>query len=134
MKSRYPTYGEFLNESNDPIEENKFSTWTKKMFKKGTDFSKSVWAGTKRESKETQRALQILKRMAQGQNATDDEKKFLKAQSGDLIKIVPLIAIQGVPGAIPITSFLVMLGKKYGFNILPNSHDKISLDDLDKDK
>lgn len=134
MKNRYPTYGEFLNESNEPIEESKFSDWSKKMYKKGTDFTKSVWTGTKREGKETKRAVQILRMMVKGEEVTDDEKRFLKAQSGDLVKILPLIALQGVPGAVPITKLLMVLGKKYGFSVLPNSHDKISLNDLDKGK
>ena len=134
MKNRYPTYGEFLNESNEHIDESKLSNWTKKMYKKGTDFTKSVWVGTKREGKETKRALQILRMMMKGEDVSDDERLFLKAQSGDLVKIIPLIAIQGVPGAVPITKLLMVLGKKYGFSVLPNSHDKITLDDLDKGK
>jgi len=128
---KYPYYGEWLNESQQ-IDEGKFTEWTKKMYKKGTDFTRSVIDGTKREGAETKEAFNILRRMIKGEDVSFDEKKFLKAQSADLVKIIPLIAIQGLPGAIPITHFLVILGKKYGFSVLPNSHHKISLDDLEK--
>ena len=130
MENRYLNYKEWLNE-NTELDESKFTDWTKKMYKKGNDFTKSVWAGTKREGKETKKAIQILGMMIKGQEVSDDEKRFLKAQSGDLAKILPLVAIQGLPGAIPITKFLMILGKKYGFSVLPNSHSKITLDDLE---
>ena len=134
MKSKkYPNYGEWLNE-NQQIDEGKFAEWTKKMYKKGTDFTRSVIDGVKRENSETKEAVKILRKMLKGDSVSLDEKKFFKAQSADLVKIIPLVAIQGLPGAIPITKLLVELGKKYGFSVLPNSHSKISLDDLEKSK
>lgn len=133
MQKRYKTYNEFLVEKKS-IEESRFTDWSLKMFKKGTDFAKSVWVSTKRESTETKRALGILRKMIKGEEISNKEKIFLKAQSKDIIRILPLIAIQGIPAPVPITPFLIALGKKYGFSVLPNSHSTITIDDLDKEK
>ena len=72
--------------------------------------------------------------MIKGQEISDDEKKFLKAQSTDIVKLLPVVAISTIPIPVPITPLLVILGKKYGINILPNSHDKIELKDLKANK
>ena len=66
--------------------------------------------------------------MVMGKEVTAEEKKLLKYQSIDLLKVLPLIAIQGIPVPIPITPLLIILGKKYGFNVLPDSHEKIKKD------
>ena len=133
---KFKSYGHFLNESRDwhNLDESKFGDWTRKMYNKGTEFSKSVIQGAKREGKETKEVIKILGRMMKGEKVSDNEKKFLKAQSADLAKILPLVAIQGIPAPVPITPFLIMLGKKYGFSVLPNSHSKISLEDLEKER
>ena len=133
MKNRYPNYGEWLNE-NHVIGKSRLGDWTRKMYKKSTDFTRSVIDGAKREKKETKEAFNILRKMIKGKEVSMDEKKFLKAQSADLAKILPLVAIQGIPVPVPIIPFLIILGKKYGFSVLPNSHNKISLDDLEKSK
>lgn len=98
------------------------------LLKKGGTIAKDVWTSTKVESKETKLALEILSRMISGKEVTDGEKKFLKAQSKDIAKILPLVAIQGIPIPIPITPLLIMLGKKYGVDILPKDHRSL-LDD-----
>lgn len=92
---------------------------------KGKEFAKSVWDATKRESRETQEAINLLAKLIKGEKITDTQKAFIKAQAIDLIKVLPLIAIQGIPLPIPITPFLIFLGKKVGFDILPNSHTKV---------
>lgn len=97
----------------------------KKAVEKGATLAKEVWDGTKRESRETREAVRILGELAQGHQVSDTQKKFLKAQSVDLVKVLPLIAIQGIPVPIPITPFLILLGKRVGFNILPDSHTKV---------
>ena len=88
--------------------------------KKGAKFAKSTWNSIKRESKETKQAMKILQKMLLGQTVTSNEKKFLKAQSGDMIKGLVAVALQGVPLPIPITSLLVVAGRKYNLNILPS--------------
>ena len=92
---------------------------------KGKEFAKSVWDATKRESRETQEAINLLAKLIKGEKITDNQKAFIKAQAVDLVKVLPLIAIQGIPLPIPITPFLIFLGKKVGFDILPNSHTKV---------
>lgn len=97
----------------------------KKAITKGGEFAKTVWDATKREGRETKEALRILSDLVQGDDVSDKEKEFLKAQSVDLVKVLPVIAVSGIPVPVPITPFLIMLGKKVGFDLLPNSHTKV---------
>jgi hypothetical protein len=127
------TYGQFLESKNnselDHLDESKLGEIARNLYKKGTDFTKSVIQGAKREGKETVQAVEILRKMIKGEDVSDKEIKFFKAQSVDLFKVLPLIAIQAIPVPIPITPLLIVLGKKYGFSVLPNSHEKIKLDE-----
>lgn len=97
-----------------------------KLLHKGADFAKDVWNVVKRESRETKEAVRLLSELSQGNEITDTQKEFIKAQAVDLAKAVPLIAISGLPVPIPITPFLILLGKKVGFDFLPNSHTKVN--------
>ena len=78
---------------------------------------------------ETKLALNILSRMIKGEEVSDKEKTFLKAQSKDLARIIPLVAISGIPIPIPLTPLLIMLGKKYGFDFMPKDHRGLLKDD-----
>jgi hypothetical protein len=69
--------------------------------------------------------------MIKGEDVSDKEKEFVKRQSGDLVRILPLVAISGLPIPIPITPLLIMLGKKYGFDLLPKDHRSILNDDVE---
>jgi len=100
----------------------KITTYLDSLIKKGGKLAADVWNVAKRESEETKIAIGILKRLVIGETVSDAEKIFLKAQSKDLIKILPLIAIQGIPIPVPITPLLVILGKKYGFDFLPKDN------------
>lgn len=106
------------------LDENVITDKLKDWFKKGTNLAKDVWEATKRESRETKEAIRLIDLLIKGEKITDEQQKFLKAQAVDLAKILPLIAIQGIPVPVPITPFLIILGKKVGFDILPNSHTK----------
>ena len=106
------------------LDENVITDKLKEWFKKGTTLAKDVWEATKRESRETKEAIRLIDLLIKGEKITDEQQKFLKAQAVDLAKILPLIAIQGIPVPVPITPFLIILGKKVGFDILPNSHTK----------
>ena len=108
---------------------NKVSTYLGNVLKKGGQLASDVWSATKVESQETKIAMGILAKMVKGEDVSDKEKKFLKAQSKDIAKILPLVAIQGIPIPIPITPLLIMLGKKYGFDILPKDNRDILKDD-----
>jgi len=100
----------------------KITDYLNGLLKKGGDFAQNVWDATKRESQETKIAVEILGRMLKGEDVSDKEKEFVKKQSGDLARILPLVAISGLPIPIPITPLLIMLGKKYGFDFLPRDH------------
>jgi hypothetical protein len=107
----------------------RLSDYLNRLLKKGGDFASEVWQVTKRESHETKLALEILRRMIKGEEVTDREKEFVKRQSGDLARILPLVAISGLPIPIPITPLLIMLGRKYGFDFLPKDHRGLLKDD-----
>jgi hypothetical protein len=100
----------------------KITNYINRLIKRGGDFAQDVWDVTKRESQETKIAVEILGRMLKGEEVSDKEKEFLKRQSGDLARILPLVAISGLPIPIPITPLLIVLGKKYGFDFLPKDH------------
>ncbi len=120
------TYEEFKAEA-DHIDESLRDNLNA-VLKKGSDFAKDVWSGVKRESRETKEAVRLLSELVKGNSISDTQKKFIKAQSVDLVKALPLIAIQGIPIPVPITPFLIILGKKVGFDILPDSHKKVDYD------
>jgi hypothetical protein len=94
----------------------------KDTLKKGTDFAHEFWDGTKREATETKISILIIRKMIQDKEVTDGEIKFLKEHSIDLVKLVPLVLISGIPIPVPITPLLIALGKKYGFDFLPKDN------------
>lgn len=110
---------------NQFLMENKIYDYSQKAIKKSSDLIGEIKKGVKRESKETKEAAGIIQKMILGKEVTEEEKKLLKYQSLDILKVIPLVAIQGIPIPIPITPILITLGKKYGFNILPDSHRKM---------
>jgi len=118
------TYEEYIAKDSSHIDEG-LKDSLNNVLKKGADFAKDVWDGIKRESRETKEAVRILSDLAKGNEVSQTQKDFVKAQSIDLVKALPLIAIQGIPVPIPITPFLLLLGKKIGFDFLPNSHTKV---------
>ena len=76
---------------------------------------------SKREKKETIIAIMILRRMIEGVEVTDYQKRFLKAQSVDIIKILFHISLKFIPLPIPLSAITIFLGKKLGINVLPSS-------------
>jgi hypothetical protein len=116
-----PKYEEWLNES---VNEGAIE-WLKKMKGKALEFGKAVWDGAKREGKETREVFRLLQLVLKGEKISRSQKEFIKAQSVDIVKILPLVAIQGIPIPVPITPLLIMAGKKCGFDFLPNSHTKV---------
>jgi len=84
------------------------------------EFSNKSWDFIKRESSETKQAAVILNKMISGKDVTDNEKKFLKEQSKDLVKIISTGALP-----IPITAVLVALGKKYNFEVFPGDQKEL---------
>lgn len=110
-------------DKNELLNEGMMDT-LKKWVDRGIVLAKEVWEGTKLEAGETREALRLVDRMLRGNDITDEQKEFLKAQSMDLLKVVPLVAVAGIPGPVPFTALFVLLGRKFGFDPLPNSHNK----------
>lgn len=111
----------------------KVGAYLNDLIKRGGKMASDTWEATKVEGEETKIAVNILSRMIKGEEVSVKEKLFLKAQSKDIARILPLVAISGIPIPIPITPLLIMLGKKYGFDFLPKDHRGLLKDDLPKD-
>jgi hypothetical protein len=111
---------------------NKVVNWLEKT----KNFIKHNWDDFKtasdREKKETIVALHIFQRMISGEEVSQAEKRFLKSQSTDVIKILFLISFKFIPSPIPITPITIFLGKKVGLNVLPSSQDVATNEDLRK--
>ena len=78
---------------------------------------------TNREKKETIAAIMILRKMIAGEEVTNYQKRFLKAQTGDIIKILFHISLKFIPLPIPLSAIAIFLGKKLGVNVLPSSQN-----------
>jgi hypothetical protein len=111
---------------------NKVNNYINDLIKKGGKMASDTWESVKIESEETKIAVYILSKMIKGEEVSEKEKTFLKAQSMDIVRILPLVAISGIPIPLPITPLLIMLGKKYGFDFLPKDHRGLLKDDEDK--
>lgn len=119
-----------FNTFNESME--KVGSYLNDLIKRGGKMASDTWEATKVEGEETKIAIEILSRMIKGEEVSDKEKSFLRAQSMDIVRILPLVAISGIPIPLPITSLLVVLGKKYGFDFLPKDHRGLLKDDEDK--
>lgn len=89
---------------------------------KATTFKNDVWEATKREGAETKIALLILNKILKKEEVTDGEIKFLKEHSKDLAKILPIVLVSSIPVPIPITPFMIVLGKKVGIDLIPKDN------------
>jgi hypothetical protein len=119
-----------FNTFNESME--KVGSYLNDLIKRGGKMASDTWEATKIEGEETKIAIEILSRMIKGEEVSDKEKSFLRAQSMDIVRILPLVAISGIPIPLPITPLLIMLGKKYGFDFLPKDHRGLLKDDKDK--
>lgn len=125
--------------SKSPFKEDIISTAKDKLanwLDRAKNFVKNNWEEFKyasnREKKETIVALHIFQRMVLGVPVSDAEKRFLKAQSADLVKIIFLVGFKFIPTPVPITPITIFLGKKVGINILPMSQTLATNEDLRK--
>ena len=85
----------------------------------------------KREGKETTMAAKIIKKILVSEDVSEKELKFVKEQSGDILKIFGVVTMGAISTALPI---LVekMLNKK-GLSILPKENSS-TLDGDDNDE
>ena len=119
-----PKYDEFIQDLEHLDESLK--DHVKTALSKGSEAVKSMWDGVKRESSETKEAVRLIGEILKGKDVNDEQKEFIKAQAIDIVKAVPLSAVSGIPVPVPITPLLILLGKRIGWDILPNSHKKVS--------
>jgi len=120
---------EQLNQSNSNVAQEtklKFYHWLSKVKIYLAENWNQFQTASKREKKETLEAIGILQLLLLGKPVTELQKKFLKAQSVDLIKILFLIAFKLIPSPLPITVLAIWLGKKINFNFLPSSQSNFS--------
>jgi hypothetical protein len=110
----------------------KVAKWIDKSIKYINTNWDTLKTATDREKKETIVAAHILQSMILGKEVSDSEKRFLKAQSGDIIKILFLVSLKFIPAPIPFTPIAIFLGKKVGVNVLPSSHELSVKEDLRK--
>lgn len=88
----------------------------KNVFKKISD-------GTKKEMSETKLLAKIISKalnsyVKEGDFDLDKEDKdFIKSQSKDLLKILPLVVFQVVPGSTIATPFIIALAEKIGIKL-----------------
>lgn len=84
---------------------------------------KSYKEGAVREFKESRLLVKIIMSAAKQFLKTKDfelsteDKKFIKDQSTDILKLIPLIAIQIFPGSTIATPFIISLGEKLGIKL-----------------
>ena len=75
------------------------------------------------EAKQTRLLIRILMSSAKEYLKNKDfridkeDKEFIKDQSSDLLKLIPLIAFQIIPGSTIATPFIVKLGEKLGMKL-----------------
>lgn len=101
------------------------------MSKISEDLKKYKNAATS-EVKETRLLVKILMSAAKEYKKDknfkldDEEVKFIKDQSQDILKLIPLIVIQVLPGSTIATPFIVELSKKLGIKLnskIPKKHE-----------
>jgi hypothetical protein len=97
----------------------------KKILSKFKDIKKRA----KAEIEETKALVRILihavKSYAKNREFDLDKKdiEFIQGQSGDVIKNLLMVVISIIPIPIPVTPFLIILGKKIGIDITPKEHE-----------
>ena len=85
-------------------------------FKKYLDGAKNEMSETRILGKIMSKAILDYKKDGKF-NLTDDEKKFIKDQSTDILKLLPLIVFQILPGSTIATPFILELSKKLGVKL-----------------
>jgi len=91
------------------------------------------------EVKETRLLTKIIMKAAKSYMKEKDfkldneDKKFLKDQSGDILKLIPLIVFQIFPGSSLATPFIVELGNKLGIKLTSKVPEKYKEKEIKKE-
>jgi hypothetical protein len=112
-------------------DENKVKSFISKILKSGKKISpetiqkhlKKMLSGAKNEMLETKLVAKIIAKSLSSFVKTGDfdldkeDSDFLKAQSKDIIKVLPIVIFQIVPGSSVATPFIIELGNKLGIKL-----------------
>jgi hypothetical protein len=112
-------------------QETRLKKFVSKLLSSGKEISpkvlqqkfKQLMSDTKHEYTETKLLARIVSKALGTYVKTGDfeldkeDVTFLKSQSGDILKVLPLIVFQAVPGSSIATPFLIDLGKKAGIKL-----------------
>lgn len=82
---------------------------------------KSLEKSSEREAHETYLASEILLRLSEGHEVSEEQIRFLKEQSIDFAKALALIGLQAVPGSSVAIVVLEKIGQKHGFTLFPQA-------------
>ena len=111
-----------------------------KKFTKGRKKIKDSWDNfiniSKREIDQTGKLADLLKKALRGEKLTDSEVRYIKSQSGNIGKIIGIMAMGSVSMVIPIALNKAL--KKWNIDIMPkdNRHllDKKLKEESESDK
>lgn len=105
------------------------------------NYMKKNMSAAKGEMKETKLLARIIAKSLNSYAKTkkfdldDEEIEFVKSQSTDILKLIPVIVFQIVPGSTLATPFLLALGKKLGIKLtskVPKKHEEKTDGELDE--
>jgi hypothetical protein len=104
-------------------------------------YMKKNMSDIKNETKETKLLAKIIAKSVNSYRKTkkfdldDEEVEFVKSQSKDLLKLIPVIVFQVIPGSTLATPFLLALGKKLGIKLtskIPKKHEEQTDGEIDE--
>ena len=107
---------------------------TKKLWNKSVDFTKNTWNKIRHENEDIKLAFNILTKMVKGETVSDAEKKIVKDQAKDLLKIGYSISLSPLSKPIAMITLLFVIGGKYGINIFPDSSNKQIINQIRKEE
>ena len=151
--SLYYSVSENLNEAKqidsrmdfDKSEEKNIKTFISVILSEGKKMStgeitgrlKKYKDGITKEFKETKLLIKIILSSAKNYikdknfELSKEEKDFIKDQSGDIAKLIPLIVLQLLPGSTLATPFIIELGKKLGIKMNSKIPEKYKEKEID---
>ena len=151
--SLYYSVSENLNEAKqidsrmdfDKSEEKNIKTFISVILSEGKKMTtgeitgrlKKYKEGITKEFKETKLLFKIILSSAKQYlkdkdfELSKEEKDFIKDQSGDIAKLIPLIVLQLLPGSTLATPFIIELGKKLGIKMNSKIPEKYKEKEID---
>ena len=151
--SLYYSVSENLNEAKqidsrmdfDKSEEKNIKTFISVILSEGKKMTtgeitgrlKKYKDGITKEFKETKLLIKIILSSAKNYikdknfELSKEEKDFIKDQSGDIAKLIPLIVLQLLPGSTLATPFIIELGKKLGIKMNSKIPEKYKEKEID---